>query len=99
MSQRFYASPNDAHVFSNNAVGYSPGGPFDCLGPYSKVVNCPIAGTDLRKTCYATAYADTHFSIPACTSHRHQHIRGYFSVDSEGAIEFRPMDKYKDRLL
>lgn len=83
--------------FTNGAVGWSPGGPMDCLGPYAKVQNCPIAGTDLRHTCYATGYADTAFSVPAATRVKGKYVGGYFTLD-EGAIEFRPLDRFKDRL-
>ncbi len=89
MSQKFYASPNDTFEFSNGAIGHRPGGPFDCLGPYAKVRNCPVEGYDKRLTCYATGYADTFFSIPACTRVDGKHVRGYFTMD-DGAISFRP---------
>ena len=86
MSQKFYASPSDTFTSPNGAVGYRPGGPFDCLGPYAKVANCPIDGTDLRRTCYASGYADTTFSIPANTRFRGHHIGGYFTNDDEGIV-------------
>ena len=91
MSQVFYAS-NDTFTFPNGAVGHRPGGPFDCLGPYAKVFNCPIGNSEYRLTCYATGYADTYFSIPACTRIHGKHVKGYFTLD-DGAIQFRP---YKD---
>ena len=94
MGQKFYASPKDTFEFVNGAVGHRPGGPFDCLGPYAKVRNCPIHGTSLRLTCYATGYADTYFSVPACTRYKGKHVRGYFSLD-DGAIEFHVMDSHK----
>lgn len=83
--------------FKNGAIGWSPGGPMDCLGPYAKVQNCPIRGTNLRRTCYATGYADTYFSIPACTRYRGKYIGG-FLTGVEGGIEFVPSTKYQDRL-
>ena len=43
MSQKFAA--REPHTFSNGAVGWRPGGPMDCLGPYAKVTNCPIGAT------------------------------------------------------
>ena len=96
-NQRFYANPALSFAFSNGAVGYRPSGSFDTLGPYAKVQNCPVAGTDLRLTCYATGYADTFFSVPACTQYGRKYVHGYFVMD-EGAIEFRPMNKHKNRL-
>lgn len=94
--QKFIA--REKREFSNGAIGYAPGGPFDCLGPYAKVLNCPIAGTELRRTAYATGYADTFFSIPACTRVKGKYIGGYFTSDDNGGIEFRPLTKYTDRL-
>jgi hypothetical protein len=96
MGQVFRAT--EKRLFSNGAIGWSPGGPFDCLGPYAKVQNCPIRGTTLRLTCYATGYADTMFSVPASTRHRGKHISGFFTMDSEGGIEFVPMKHHHDRL-
>lgn len=98
MGQKFYANPNCMFEFPNGAVGYrSSNGPMDCLGPYAKVTNCPIHGTDLRLTCYATGYADTFFSVPACTRHRGRYVSGYFTLE-DGAIVFRPHTKHRDRL-
>jgi hypothetical protein len=95
MSQRFRAS--ERREFSNGAVGYAPGGPFDCLGPYARVVNCPVKGHERRYTCYATGYADTYFSIPACTRIKGKYIKGFFSCDSDNAITFTPFSKEKDK--
>lgn len=94
--QKFYASETTL-TCRNGAVGHSPGGPFDCLGPYAKVRNCPIHGTELRVTAYATGYADSSFSVPAATRVRGRYVAGYFTHGEDG-IEFRPLDKYKDRL-
>jgi hypothetical protein len=86
--QKFIA--REKYEFSNGAIGYRPGGPFDCLGPYAKVLNCPIHGTDLRRACYATGYADTYFSIPACTRVKGKYVSGYLTQDGNGGCEFRP---------
>lgn len=94
MGQKFYASLNNTFTWPNGAIGHRSGSMFDCLGPYAKVKNCPIHGTDKRLTCYAIGYADTYFSIPACTRHRGKHIRGYFTVN-DGNIEFRVMESHK----
>ena len=96
-AQKFYASPTDTFSYPNGAIGHRTGASFDCLGPYARVTNCPIAGTSLRLTCYATGYADTYFSVPACTRHKGKYITGYFSMD-DGAIEFRVMDRHRNRL-
>lgn len=98
-AQRFYADPKHSFEFTNGAIGYRSGSSFDCLGPYARVKNCPIAGTTppLRLTCYATGYADTYFSVPACTRHKGKYISGYFTMD-DGAIEFRVASKHWDRI-
>lgn len=95
MGQRFIA--RERFNWPNGAIGYRPGGPFDCLGPYAKVTNCPVVVGDrevARLTCYATGYADTMFSVPACTRRRGKHVRGYFT-NTEIGVEFRVMDSSK----
>jgi len=94
MGQVFYASPANTLKHANGAIGHRPGGSFDCLGPYAKVRNCIIEGTDVRLTCYATGYADTYFSIPACTRYKGKHIRGYFTNRDDGVV-FCVMDSHK----
>lgn len=94
MAQKFYASPNHVTRHPNGAVGYRPATLNDCLGPYAKVSNCPIKGTEVRLTCYATGYADTAFSVPACTRYRGNHIRGYFSSEEDGTV-FNVVDAHK----
>jgi hypothetical protein len=86
VGQKFRAC--EPHTFANGAVGWRPGGPFDCLGPYAKVQNCPVRDEPHRYTCYATGYADTFFSIPACTRIRGKYVRGFFTLDSDGNVEF-----------
>ena len=93
--QKFAA--NEPYEFANGAIGWRPGGPMDCLGPYAKVENCPVAGTSLRRTVYATGYADTFFSVPACCRVRGKRITGYLTQTS-GAIEFVPYDKWREHL-
>lgn len=95
MGQVFYASPTDTFTSPNGAIGHRTGASFDCLGPYAKVRNCPIAGTDRRLTCYATGYADTYFSIPACTRVKGKHVKGYFTNDESGTV-FHPLNQYKE---
>lgn len=100
MPQKFIA--RESFKFSNGAVGWRPGGPMDCLGPFAKVQNCPVivGGKEVaRLTCYATSYADTHFSVPACTHRKRRYVPGYFTYDSLGRIEFRVMDSHKHLFL
>ena len=97
MGQKFYASPRDTFAFPNGALGYRSGSQFDCLGPYAKVSNCPVfvGGKEVaRLTAYATDYADSAWTVPACTRRKGKHVRGYFTTD-DGAIQFRVMDSHK----
>lgn len=82
-------------TFANGAVGYRPGGPFDCLGPFAKVLDCPIYGTSIRRACYATGYADTYFSIPAVCKVNGKRVKGYLTTDSENNVQFCVMDSHK----
>ncbi len=97
MGQKFYADPRSSFAFPNGAIGFRSGSSFDCLGPYAKVKNCPIEGTNKRLTAYATGYADTMFSVPACVKVRGKHIGGFFTLD-DGAIVFKPYKRFADRL-
>lgn len=88
--QCFYASTERPERWPNGAVGYRPEGPYDCLGPFAKVTNCPIHGTELRRTVYATGYADTWFSIPAHCMVAGKRITGYLTTDNDmGGVHFR----------
>lgn len=96
--QKFIAS--EPFDFPNGARGWRPGGPMDCLGPYAKVQNCPIIidGVEVgRRTCYATGYADTFFSVPACTRWKGKYVGGFFVNDEKG-VTFRVYDQYKERV-
>lgn len=86
--QKFAA--RERREFSNGAIGWAPGGPFDCLGPYAKVQRCPVHGLEQRYTCYATDYADTFFSVPAVTKIKGKRVSGYFTFEGEDEIVFRP---------
>lgn len=98
-TQRFHSSPTDTFTFPNGAIGHRTGaGHFDSLGPYAKVRNCPIDGTDLRLTCYATDYSDTFFSIPACTRYKRRYISGFFMLDDKGGVVFHAHSRHADRL-
>lgn len=90
MPQKFIA--REKFEFNNGAIGWRPGGAFDCLGPYAKVENCPVRGIDKRYTCYASGYADTHFSVPANTRIKGKYISGFFVMD-DGGVEFVPHDR------
>lgn len=100
--QKFAA--REPFTFANGATGWAPGGPFDCLGPYAKVQNCPIVGTALLRTVYATGYADTYWSIPARCTIGGRTVHGYFAADKapdglDGeSIAFYPLDAYRDFL-
>lgn len=87
MGQVFIARERFRHA--NGAIGWAPGGPFDCLGHFAKVQNCPVlvAGVELtRRTCYATGYASDAFSVPACTRRNGKHVKGYFTGTETGPV-------------
>ena len=86
--QKFRAAK--PYQFANGAIGWSSGNPADCLGPFAKVQNCPIAGTQERRTAYATNYADTFFSVPARTQLRGKTLKGYFTVEDHNCV-FHPL--------
>ena len=90
--QKFRA--RDPFLFTNGAIGWRPGGPFDALGPFAKVEQCPIAGTTLRRTCYATDYADTFYSVPAVCRIRGHRINGFFMID-KGACIFHVLESHQ----
>lgn len=94
--QKFYA--NQKYLYNNGAIGWRNNSPFDCLGPFAKVQNCPIEGTTLRLTAYATGHADTFFSVPACTRIKGKYVGGYFTVRDNDCIVFVPYDRFIDRL-
>lgn len=79
--------------FANGAIGWRPGGPTDCLGPFAKVEQCPVQGyPDLRVTAYATGYADTFFSVPAEFRIQRNGVRvrvvGFFTSPSDSSSDF-----------
>lgn len=95
MSQVFIS--REKFEFSNGAIGWRPGGPMDCLGPFAKVQNCPIfvGGLEVaRRTAYASGYADTAFSVPANTRYKGHYVRGFFSMDGEGGVTFCVFNSY-----
>ena len=94
--QKFIA--REKYEFSNGAIGFRSGGPFDCLGPYAKVLNCPIKGTSIRRAAYATGYADTYFSVPACTRYKGRYISGFFTQDGEDGVVFHPYNCQLEKL-
>lgn len=100
MPQKFYADKKNPQTWNNGAIGYGPSSPYDCLGPFAVVYHCPIPINErltIKRTCYATGYADTFFSIPACTRYKGKYIGGYLTMADDGP-EFRVYDRFKDRL-
>ena len=93
--QKFVA--REPFTFPDGAIGWRPGGPFDCLGPYAKVEHCLIDGTSLRRTVYATGYADTFFSVPACTRYHGHYLGGFLTMKDESPL-FVPYARFRDRL-
>lgn len=94
--QKFVATK--PHTFDNGAIGWAPGGYMDCLGPFAKVQNCPIAGTELRRTAYASDYPDTFFSVPARIRGRDgKAVNGFFAADQDGPV-FNPLTSEAHRV-
>lgn len=89
----------ERYEFSNGAIGWRPGGLMDCLGPYAKVQNCPVKGLSKRYTAYATGYADTFFSVPACTRINGKHIRGFLTKDGAGGCVFHPNNDQLEKII
>lgn len=94
MSQKFYANPATRFEHDNGAVSYAPGGPFDCIGQYAKIQDCPIQGTNKVLTCYATGYPETFFTVPACTRYRGKYVTGFFVLGDFGPV-FQMHDKFR----
>ena len=69
----------------------------DCIGPYAKIENCQIYGTDIRVTAYASGYPDTFFSVPARCSYKRKYIGGYFMARDEGPV-FVAYNRFANRL-
>lgn len=95
MSQVFIA--REKHEFKNGAIGWAPGGPMDCLGPFAKVQNCPILvnGKEVaRRTAYASGYADTAFSVPANTRFMGKYVKGFFTMDGDDGVTFCVFDRH-----
>lgn len=90
MGQVFIA--REKFQFNNGAIGYRPGGPFDCLGPFAKINNCPVNGYDRTYTVYATGYADSYFSIPGCTRIKGKHVKGVVLCENNSPV-FHPYTK------
>lgn len=101
MGQKFHVDKSTKFTHANGAIAYGPGGAFDCVGLWAKVLNCPVEceGIEgLRLTCYATGYADTFFSVPACTRYKGQHIGGFFACDRELGPVFVVSSKHRDKM-
>lgn len=97
MSQPFYANPLLIQTFPSGAIGYRPCMPYDPLGPYAKVKNCRVNGLDRRYTCYATGFADTYFTVPACTRIKGHYIKGFFTLEGDDIL-FNVMDSHKAKI-
>lgn len=97
MSQKFYAHPDHTFAWPNGAIGYRPGGNFDSLGPYAKVQNCPVQGTKLRLTCYASWYGTGSGEVPANTRYKKKYVAGHFAIVNDNIV-FIPKNKYKEFL-
>lgn len=88
--RKFHARP---YKFYNGAVGWHlldrPG-----LEPYARVQNCPIEGTGLRYTCYATGPRDGA-QIPAKVIIYDKNITGFFTMGGDPGPVFVPDYKHR----
>lgn len=95
--QQFKVDRSNPFCWHNGAVGFRPGGPFDPLGPYAIVKECPIRGVTFRRAAYATGYAQDAWSVPACTRYKGRYIGGYLKLDDSGPV-FVPHERFVNRL-
>lgn len=78
----YYTDPTDkGKIYDNGSIEYRTPYPFSTI---SKIKNCPIAGTYLRRTATITNYPDTYFSIPARIKYKEKYISGFVSCSDEG---------------
>jgi len=63
----------------------------------SKIENCRIEGSELRRTVYTTGEPDTYFSQPAACQVKGKTVRGYVTGE-DGVLVFCPMDAFKHLL-
>lgn len=87
MGQKFAA--REPFQFPDGATGWRPGGPMDCVGPFAKVERCKVelpGGGFIRRTVYATGYADSAFSVPASMKYRGRHVGGFITLRDESPL-------------
>lgn len=78
----YYTDPKDTGTQSpNGSVMYHTPAPWFSI---SKIKNCPVSGTTLRRTATITGQPDTFFSIPARIKYKEKNISGFVSCDDEG---------------
>ena len=78
----YYTDPKDkGTVHTNGSIAFRTPFPFAAL---SKIKNCPVKGTELRRTASITGQPDTYFSIPARIKYKEKMISGFVSCDDEG---------------
>ena len=70
----FYSS------YPNGSRSYRTADPFASV---ARVENCPCEDGG-RRTAFATAEADTFFSVPACTYVGKKTVGGFLTFDEEG---------------
>lgn len=74
-AQQFPHNPLDSFTFPSGAIGFRN----KLVGPYAKVINCPIYGATSRLTCYATGVSNDSKFINACTTKDKKYVGGYIT--------------------
>lgn len=90
-----YRLDREANVQENGSIPVVTdwmGGPI-----LAAVRNCPIAGTDLRRSARITGEPDSAFSQPAYVTVGGLRVNGYITGDEQG-YEFRAYDDNKHKL-
>lgn len=97
---KIYIDPQDTKEFLNGAVGTAPFGKTnkEKLGHLFKVTNCPVRGTNLKRTCYATRPGVKQGEVLAIFWINERRITGKFSLTEEG-VEFILDEKYRKEFV
>lgn len=78
----YYTDPTDkGSIHRNGSIAFRTPFPFAQL---SKIKNCPVSGTTIRRTASITGQPDTYFSIPARIKYKEKNISGFVSYNEEG---------------
>lgn len=86
MGQKFIA--RERFEFPNGAIGWRPGGSFDCLGPYAKVEHCPVKIKGSEIDLVDGVFVDTRvYAIRRYTCYASNYADTFFSVPANTRIK------------